>query len=196
MGTNTTKETDETVDEETAEDAAGETQPVSKHSGGPAVDIRPEDTIERPLPDEDEQEEEDEERVTAKTAEDAGVETKPQPEDTSGPEAATEGEPAPGTPEQPVELSEEWELPTLDTDHEYAAYTSGYRAGEDDPGWLLTLAEMRRHLGSFFTEEEETAFGALSPDDFWARWALGYSDAVANKVRRPRGARQPDEWEF
>lgn len=95
-----------------------------------------------------------------------------------------------------LEEMEAGELPTLDTDHELAAYWSGYRAGGDDPGWLLTLAEMRRHLGSFFRPEEEEAFNELSTDDFWSRWTLGYIDAAAGRMARPKEPRKPEAMDF
>ncbi len=91
---------------------------------------------------------------------------------------------------------EEGGVPTIDTDHEHAAYWSGYRAGGDDPGWLLTLAELRRHLGSFFRPEEEEAFNALNGDDFWTRWMLGYLDAAAGRMARPEKPRTPEEMDW
>lgn len=95
-----------------------------------------------------------------------------------------------------LERFEEGGVPTIDTDHELAAYWSGYRAGGDDPGYLLTLAELGRHLGSFFRPEEEEAFGALNAADFWGRWMLGYLDAAAGRVARPEKPRTPEEMDW
>ncbi len=153
-------------------------------------------TIERPEPDVDEQEDEDEERVSPETAQDAagGAETPPAADDTATGVGATETPTEPG-PEAAVDV-DLGETPALSTDHEYAAYTCGYRAGCDDPGWLLTLGELRRHLGSFFHPEEEEAFKAISPEDFWTRWGLGYADAVTKRTARTKLPPQREDMDW
>lgn len=98
--------------------------------------------------------------------------------------------------EAAIEALEAAGVPTIDTNHELAAYTSGYRAGGDDPGWLLTLAELGRHLGSFFEPEEEVAFEALSAEEFWSRWTLGYLDAAAGRMARPERPRKREEMDW
>ena len=98
--------------------------------------------------------------------------------------------------ESVLQSFEEGGIPTIDTDHEHAAYGSGYRAGGDDPGYLLTLAELRRHLGSFFEPEEEEAFTTLNGDDFWSRWMLGYLDAAAGRMARPEKPRTAEEMDW
>ena len=98
--------------------------------------------------------------------------------------------------EAAIEALEAAGVPTIDTDHEHAAYGSGYRAGGDDPGWLLTLAEMGRHLGSFFEPEEEGAFNALNAEELWSRWTLGYLDAAAGRMARPERPRKAEDMDF
>ena len=105
-------------------------------------------------------------------------------------EAAEEQAPAPEP--EPMEWPEDVPVPTLGTDDEYTAYLCGYRAGGDDPGYLIMLAEVCRHLGSFFTEEEAEAFARMPGDQWWQRWGLGYIDATQRRMRRPR---TDDMWE-
>lgn len=88
------------------------------------------------------------------------------------------------------------ETPTLETDNEVAAYDCGFRAGADDPGWLLDLAEVGRHLGSFLTSREDEAFEAMPAEEWWTRWALGYSDASAQTTRRTPRPPTLDEMDF
>ena len=153
----------------------------------------PEVTIPRPEPDEDEREDDDEERVTPETAEDAAARA----EDaiTSGRAAEAAADVERGLERILAGLGEGdgVPMPTLTTDAEHAAYTCGYRAGESDPGWLLELAELRRPLGSWFTEEERVAWETMSGDDYWSRWVLGYADAVAQRVARPKVPPPPDD---
>jgi len=178
------KTEDPEVLDETAADAAEATGADPAGAGKEITPGDPKDTIERvPEPDEDEAEEDDDVALV-ETVEDAAEE--------------------PGQTQQGSITFEEWkrktdelakaetssddpalpEPPPLGTDDEYTAYLCGYRAGEDDPGYLLILAEVGRHLGSFLTAEEEEVFLRLAADDWWSRWALGYSDGIHKRAKR------------
>lgn len=173
----------EAVDE-TAEDAGEETGATPTPVGVTETSDGPEDTIERvPEPDEDEDEEDDDVALTPfdeDAAEEAGQtqqgnitfeEWRRKTDELAKAETSTDDLALP-------------EPPALSTDDEYTAYLCGYRAGEDDPGYLLTLAEVGRHLGSFLTSEEEEIFLRLAADDWWGRWALGYSDGIHKRAKR------------
>ena len=170
--------------DETAEETGDETGATPTPIGVTETSDGPENTIERvPEPDEDEAEEDDDVAQT-ETDEDATEETEEEEVtwlspvfETAAEKAAQVGEPGDGE-------DDDLPTPTLSTDDEYVAYLCGYRAGEDDPGWLLMLAEVGRHLGSFFTPEEEEVFLRLVAEDWWGRWALGYSDSVQKRAKR------------
>jgi hypothetical protein len=171
--------------EEAEEALEGDAEPDDELAGA-------EGTIERPTEPDDDEAEEDDELEARHTDEDASdAEEGPAQGVAAATGEAAEEAPVAAEPE-PMEWPEDVPVPTLGSDDEYTAYLCGYRAGETDPGYLLMLAEVGRHLGSFFTEEEAEAFGRMPGDQWWQRWGLGYIDATQKRIRRPRS---DDMWE-
>ena len=193
------QETDETeapafAGAEPLEDAHGDdalTKEAEEGVYGPATEAAVAEvaaTIRDPEPDNDDDDDEAEEVAPGSPAGFAvGADTT---------EEEADAEAAATAAEEALQTFEEAGIPSMDTDHELAAYWSGYRAGGDDPGYLLTLAELNRHLGSFFEPEEAEAFDALSREDFWSRWMLGYLDAAAGRMARPKRPRTAEEMDF
>ena len=179
---------------EVLETPAGESPPLpdddETDAGDDAGDAEEtEATIIRdPEPDNDDDDDEAEE--------DAPGSPEGEPTATETTEAQADAEAAATAAGEALATFEEAGIPSMDTDHELAAYWSGYRAGGDDPGYLLTLAELNRHLGSFFEPEEAEAFDALSREDFWSRWMLGYLDAAAGRMARPEKPRTAEEMDW
>ncbi len=179
---------------EPMEEPAGESPPLPAEeetaSDTPLIDaLRDRLRIDRdPEPDNDDDDDEAEEVAPGS----------PEPESWAFRQAEeqADAEAAATAAEEALVTFEEAGIPSMDTDHELAAYWSGYRAGGDDPGYLLTLAELNRHLGSFFEPEEEEAFDALSREDFWSRWMLGYLDAAAGRMARPEKPRTAEEMDW
>ena len=170
--------------DETAEETGDETGATPTPIGVTETSDGPENTIERvPEPDEDEAEEDDD-VAQVETDEDATEEDENTKVGLGGEHMDYGPQTVPGVRQAKEQTVDDGEAPTLSTDDEYTAYLCGYRAGEDDPGWLLLLAEVGRHLGSFFTPEEEEVFLRLAAEDWWGRWALGYSDGIRKRAKR------------
>lgn len=155
----------------------------------------PDDTIERPIDDDDELEE-DGELEASESHEDAPYTG----EEDTVPAAPSEPEADAESDEEAVERVipdlDEAEIPPISTEHELAAYTSGYRLGSDGPDYVQGLAEMGRHLGSNFEPAEEEAFLALPAEDFWPRWWLGYIDALHGRAQRSYTPRDPSDFDW
>lgn len=181
---------------ESPEDAPEEPEAAAEPDAAEAGAAGAAATVERPHEPTEEEQDAELEDPEALTAEDAPEEPEAEPVPTEAEVHEAVRQAQREEAEKLLDGMDPDEVPTLSTDHEFSAYTSGYRAGSDDPGYLLTLAELGRHLGSFFTPEEEAAFGELAPADFWARWHLGYIDGVAQRKPRTTEPRTTEEMDW